>query len=52
MFEESAITNLRNIKYKKVECSEETDKQEYEQLKDVFFNNSRLVMSEYINKYI
>jgi len=38
----------------KVEIADDskTDKQEYEQLKNIFFNGSKRSMSQHINKYI
>jgi len=49
----TVLSLIRGIaKIEVAEYSEKTDKQEYEQLKDVFFNSSRYSMSQHITKYI
>jgi len=46
----SLIRGVSKIEF--TDYSVETDKQEYEQLKNVFLNGSKRSMSQHINKFI
>ena len=46
----SLIRGVSKIEF--VDYSIETDKQEYEHLKNAFFNGSKRSMSQHINKFI
>ncbi|MDR0792045.1 MAG: hypothetical protein LBE82_01960 [Chitinophagaceae bacterium] len=49
----TVLSLIRGIaKIEVIENSNETEKQEYEQLKNVFLNGSKRSMSQYINKYV
>ena len=45
-----ALSLIRGIA--RIEVTESTEKAEYEQLKNAFFNNSKLSMSQQISKYL
>jgi len=49
----TVLSLIRGIaKVEIAEYSATTDKQEYEQLKSVFFNGSKRSMSQHINKFV
>jgi len=49
----SALSLIRGIaKIEVAEYSDETDKKEYEQLKNAFLNGSKHSMSQHISKYL
>ena len=49
----TVLSVIRGIsKIEIADCSVETDKQEYEQLKNAFLNGSKRSMSQHISKFI
>ena len=49
----AALLLIRGVKRIEVaDYSDETDKQEYEQMKHAFFNGSKRSMSQHISKYL